>query len=538
MEVGTSQNLYAYKISEDQLSQSVARYPVIIVGAGPVGLAAAIDLAIHDIPVIVLDEATHVCAGSRAICYSRRSLEILGRLGCDEMVLELGLHWNVGRDLRRDRTINKFELPNGEGRKYPAFTNLRQSLLEGILLDRLFELQKQGKDIQIRGKNKVTEIVVADTHSEIEIETPDGPYALKADWLIAADGADSDIRKMLKLGFYGRTFFDHFLVCDVFTKETYPDERWFWFDPPFNQGRSAIMLRQKDNGLRIEYQLGFDTDKTEEAQPERVEKNIRRLLGEGVDFTIDSTSVYTYQCRHLNSFTHGRVLFVGDAAHQVPPFGARGANSGFQDIDNLIWKLHLVITGIAQESLINTYSEERGQAARENFESSARSADFIIPKSKIAGLYREAVLGLSRQCSFAKPMVNSGRQSEPCTYDHSSLNGPDCECLPHVLRPGSPMVDLPLGQRWLSDDISHKFHLLAFNVDVPKLLGASGVVLDATQIQPEQAPEVSEIYLGDADKAVYLLRPDRHVAARWESYDPHGIQYAMNILINQSREIL
>ena len=535
MAAEANENLYPYKVSEDQLSQQIARHPVVIVGAGPVGLAAAIDLAIHDIPVVVLDENTHVCRGSRAICYSRHSLEILGRMGCDKAVLDLGSHWNIGRDLRRDRTINQLEFSSGKDRKYPAFTNLRQSYLERILFDRLAGLQKQGKDIQIRGGNKVIEITMANTHSEIEIETPDGTYALKADWLIAADGSDSDIRKMLNLGFYGRTFFDHFLICDISTTEEYPDERWFWFDPPFNQGRSAILLKQKDNGLRIEYQLGFDTDKIEEARPERIEKNIRHLLGEDVDFIVDSASVYTYQCRHLGSFKHNRVIFVGDSAHQVPPFGARGANSGFQDIDNLIWKLHLVITGTAQECLIDTYNEERGQAARENFESSVRSADFIIPKSKISGSYREAVLGLSRQCVFAKQMVNSGRQSEPCTYDQSSLNGPDKKGLPKGLRPGAPMIDLPLSNGWLSDISSHNFHILAFGIDTPELLGVSGMMVEITQIHVEE-PSVSETYLGEANKAVYLLRPDGHVAARWGEYDPHAIQQVINRFMDQNQE--
>ncbi len=252
------------------------------------------------------------------------------------------------------------------------------------------------------------------------------------------------------------------------------------------------------------------------------------MLGSEVDFKLDSASVYTYQCRRLVDLRLDRVLFAGDAAHQTPPFGARGVNSGIQDVDNLVWKLKLVLNGIAQENLMDTYNEERGQAAKESFESSVRSADFIIPKSKASETYREAVLGLARQCAFAQPMVNSGRQSVPCIYGESSLNGPDDDRLPAALRPGAPALDVPLAEKWLIDLLGNKFILLTLNIAFPHPMAKSEIAIKSIHIRTGPSSEISKQYLGDSKQAVYLIRPDHHIAARWRDYDVSTIQEALN----------
>jgi 3-(3-hydroxy-phenyl)propionate hydroxylase len=146
----------------------------------------------------------------------------------------------------------------------------------------------------------------------------------------------------------------------------------------------VLLHRQADNVWRIDFQLGWDADPVEEKKPENVIPRIKAMLGDEREFELEWVSVYTFQCRRMNRFNHGRVLFVGDAAHQVSPFGARGANSGVQDTDNLVWKLKLVMDGKAPATLLDTYSEERGHAADENILNSTRSTDFITPKSESA----------------------------------------------------------------------------------------------------------------------------------------------------------
>jgi 3-(3-hydroxy-phenyl)propionate hydroxylase len=149
------------------------------------------------------------------------------------------------------------------------------------------------------------------------------------------------------------------------------------------------------------------------------------MLGDDAQFEIEWASVYTFECRRMRSFRHGRVLFAGDAAHLVSPFGARGANSGIQDADNLAWKLDLVLAGQAPERLLDSYDVERVYAADENIRHSTRSTDFITPKSDVSRTFRDAVLGLAKRYPFARALVNSGRLSLPATLSGSSLNTPD-----------------------------------------------------------------------------------------------------------------
>ncbi|MCB1423231.1 MAG: FAD-dependent monooxygenase, partial [Nitratireductor sp.] len=226
--------LYPYVRSADQDAAAPVRHPVIVVGAGPIGLAAAIDLAQQDIPVVVLDDNDKVSFGSRAICFAKRPLEILDRLGCGEVMVEKGVTWNTGKVFFDERKVYEFNLLPEDGHKNPAFINLQQYHFEKFLVDRVRELEAQGKPIEIRGNNRVTAVDAGDDHVSLTIETPDGPYRLEADWMIACDGAGSPIRAMMGLDFVGRVFEDNFLIADVIMDADFPTERWFWFDPPFN----------------------------------------------------------------------------------------------------------------------------------------------------------------------------------------------------------------------------------------------------------------------------------------------------------------
>ena len=238
---------------------------------------------------------------------------------------------------------------------------------------------------------------------------------MHADWLIAADGARSPIRNMLGLECEGQVFHDRFLIADIAMRSGFPAERRFWFDPPFHRNQSALLHRQADDVWRVDFQLGWDADPEEEKKPERIVPRIRAMLGDDAQFEIEWASVYTFQCRRMRSFRHGRVLFAGDAAHLVSPFGARGANSGIQDADNLAWKLELVLAGQAPERLLDSYDAERAYAADENIRHSTRSTDFITPKSEVSRTFRDAVLGLAKRYPFARALVNSGRLSLPAT---------------------------------------------------------------------------------------------------------------------------
>jgi 3-(3-hydroxy-phenyl)propionate hydroxylase len=385
------------------------------------------------VPVLLLDDHEGAGAGSRAICFSKRTLEICKRWGAADPMLSKGVVWNRGKVFRDDRLIYEFNLLPEEGHEFPAFINLQQPYFEKFLHDAILVEQARGAPIEVRGKNRVDAVKPDKNGLTIDVATPDGPYRLQADWLLACDGARSTMRDVMGLGFEGRVFEDNFLIADVRMAADFPIERWFWFEPHFKSGDSALLHKQPDDVWRIDFQLGWNIDRKRELEADRVRARIGAMLGE-VDYELVWTSIYTFQCRRMERFRHGRVIFAGDAAHQVSPFGARGANSGIQDIDNLGWKLKLVLDGLAPERLLDSYSEERVYAADENILNSTRSTDFITPKSAISKIFRNAVLDLAEHLPFARSLVNSGRLSQPCTYERSSLNGPDYAMLPSRAR--------------------------------------------------------------------------------------------------------
>jgi 3-(3-hydroxy-phenyl)propionate hydroxylase len=529
--------IYEYQRSEDQDANPPARRPVVVIGAGPVGLAAAIDLAQQDVPVVVIDDNDKVSFGSRAICFAKRPLEILDRLGCGQPMVDKGVVWDTGRVFRDEGEIYNFNLLPEDGHKRPAFINLQQYYFEEYLVNRAREVQAEGKPLELRGRNKLSAIGQHDDHVTLEIDTPEGSYNLEADWVIACDGANSATRTMLGLDFVGVVFEDNFLIADTIMdpemEKNFPTERWFWFNPPFNRGQSVLLHKQPDNVWRIDFQLGWDINREEEMKPENIKRRVRAMLGDDAKFELEWTSVYTFQCRRMENFRHGRVLFAGDAAHQVSPFGARGANSGLQDTDNLIWKLKLVMDGIAPDSLLDTYDVERVYGADENLLNSTRSTDFITPKSETSTNFRNAVLDLASKYEFARPLVNTGRLSVPCIYDGSALNGPDCAELPQELRPGASAIDAPLGDGWMLDQLGNRFQLLAIGADVPDEVEADGITVEALRIAPDASAQFAARYLGGAKSAVYLMRPDQHVAARWLNYDEGAIKAALKMATGQ-----
>ena len=207
--------------------------------------------------------------------------------------------------------------------------------------------------IDLRWRNKVTGLEQRNDHVVLTIETPDGPYRMRANYVVACDGARSSLRQMVGAEFAGKVFEDQFLIADVRMTAEFPTERWFWFDPPFHAGRSALLHKQPDDIWRIDLQLNPDADPAVEKRPENVRPRIARMLGHD-KFEFEWISLYKFQCRRMEKFIHGRVIFAGDAAHQVSPFGARGANSGLEDAENLAWKLDRVL----QEAVAGSVARE------------------------------------------------------------------------------------------------------------------------------------------------------------------------------------
>ncbi|WP_321886548.1 FAD-dependent oxidoreductase [Paraburkholderia bannensis] len=534
--------------------------PVVVVGAGPVGLATAIDLAQQGINVVLVDDDCTLSTGSRAICFSKRSLDIFDRLGCGERMVEKGVSWNVGKVFRKDELVYTFNLLPETGHHRPAFVNLQQYYVEGFLLERAQALP----NLEIRWKSKVTGIAQRgeprsdDAHVALEIDTPDGPYELLARYVVASDGSRSPVRKLMGLDSHGRTFKDRFLIADVKMEADFPTERWFWFDPPFHPNQSVLLHRQPDNVWRIDFQLGWDADPVLEKTPERVIPRVRALLGPDVKFELEWVSIYTFSCLRMDSFRHGNVLFAGDSAHLVSPFGARGANSGFQDSENLAWKLAMVLEHRAPDALLDTYASEREYAADENIRNSTRSTDFITPKSAVSRVFRDAVLTLAREHPFARQLVNSGRLSVPAVLHESTLNTADEDRFTGQMVPGASCADAPLGDaqgnaQWLLKQLGGRFTGLLFcragsTLDEPTRTALDALangpvplnfvaVIDGEGAVPEGLPAGTTVLrdtqglaaqrYGAQDGAFYLIRPDQHVSARWHRVSAPRVERAL-----------
>ncbi len=504
---------YRRHADQDRAAGDVAEHPVVVVGAGPVGLSLAVDLAQRGHPVVLLDDADRIGEGSRAICFSKRSLEYWDRLGVGERMVDKGVVWSVGRIFHGPSELYQFNLLPEQGHKRPAFINLQQFYAEAYLVDRVEQLPA----ISLRWRNKVTALEQRNDGVLVSITTPEGPYRLHAAYVIACDGARSSLRQMVGAEFAGQVFEDQFLIADVKMTAEFPTERWFWFDPPFHAGRSALLHKQPDDVWRIDLQLRPDADPAAEKRPENVRPRIARMLGHD-KFEFEWISLYKFQCRRMDKFIHGRVIFAGDAAHQVSPFGARGANSGLEDAENLSWKLDRVLRRQSPESLLESYHIERSAAADENIRESTRSTDFMAPSTAQEARLRKAVLALANETEFGKRMVNGGRLSVPTVYD-SPLSTPDSEAWRGGPRPGTSMYDAPIDGGYLTEafiDQGKRFTCLSFgNGGTVEAPDGIGVIRVGGEGGFSERDHLASTRYDAEPGTTYLLRPDGYVAARF-----------------------
>ena len=533
----------------------VKRHAVAIIGGGPVGLAVALGLANHGIPSVLIEADDSVCHGSRAICISRRSLEIIERLGAVGGFLEKGLPWAGGRSFYRDREVLHFTMPQDENQKLPPMVNLAQYHIEQFLLD---AAEKKSELIEIRWQTRVTAIDARADGATLTVATPEGEYCLNTDWVVACDGGRSTIREALGLPLQGTSYEGRYVIVDIALESERPTERLAYFDPSSNPGSTVLVHKQPDNVWRIDYQLRDGEDAEEAVKPENVIPRVQSLLemmGERGDWAPIWITIYKAHALTLERYRHGRVLFGGDAAHLVPIFGVRGANSGIDDADNLAWKLALVVQGLAGESLLDSYSDERVFAAHENLHYGTKSTEFMAPPSFAFALLRDAVLSLAVKHESVRSLINP-RQSSPICYGASPLHM--AAQVPHAFVagpiPGAVLPECPLSivqdgnirEAHLTDLIGPCFTVLRFGEDgaVPAQFAAlqeelqdgalpfKFVAVSAHRDQTnsdhcwDHTGRFRTLY-GAVPGTVYLVRPDGHVLGRWHAASAQDIATAI-----------
>ncbi|WP_175999441.1 FAD-dependent oxidoreductase [Burkholderia stabilis] len=520
------------------------RHRVAIVGGGPVGLAVALGLANHGIRSVLIEADDSVCHGSRAICISRRSLEIIERLGALDDFLRVGLPWTGGRSFYRHDEVLHFTMPQNENQKLPPMVNLAQYHIEQFLLDAAL---RRPELIEIRWQSKVAHVTQQPDGVRLDIDTPLGGYALDADWVVACDGGRSTMRDALGLSLQGTSYEGRYVIVDIALDSDRPTERLAYFDPSSNPGSTVLVHKQPDNVWRIDYQLRDDEDADAAVKPENVIPRVQNLLdmmGERGDWSPIWITIYKANALTLERYRHDRVLFCGDAAHLVPIFGVRGANSGIDDADNVAWKLAYAIRGLASDALLDSYSDERVFATHENLRYGTKSTEFMAPPSFAFELMRKAVLTLAVRHPALRSLINP-RQTSAIAYATSPLNAAERDAFAAGPAPGTVLAECPLmlctalegGTRrgHLTDLVAPRFTAFCFTadgvpdpslVDLERRLQEAPIPFALVTLARHAASRhpacrghdedgrLFDLY-GARDGTVYLVRPDGHVLGRW-----------------------
>jgi 3-(3-hydroxy-phenyl)propionate hydroxylase len=481
-------------------------YPIVIVGGGISGLTTACSLASIGMPCMLLDEDNTVGvrgASSRGICYAQKSLETFKRLGIYERIAAKGVQWSVGRTFAGHDEVYSFNLREQSAYSFseqPPFINIQQFYIEGFLVERLMELGVT----DLRWQSRVTAFEQHDQFAQLSVETPAGSYAIKARYVIDATGLHSQFRDWCGVTVQRKAGDDRWCIADVRFKEHPPVERHTWIEAPFNENRAVWQHLMADDVWRLDYQMAPDCDMKDVAREEVVRERLKRQFGSDVECEIVWVGPYAYRSECLDEMRSGRVFFVGDSAHVVSPFGARGGNTGLQDGDNLAWKLAAVLRGLAGESLLDTYHSERHEAAQENVKVTNRTARFLRPADGIERVFRDAVIALAKRYAFARPLVNTGRMSVANTYTrHSNDN------LPSIINIQNVQLD----------GVSLSEHILrAQGRLLIVLLGGLQAAVDERIVQVHHAKDAAQFAaaccLSDtASPQFVVIRPDSYLAA-------------------------
>jgi 3-(3-hydroxy-phenyl)propionate hydroxylase len=535
-----------------ELDGIAARHPVVIVGAGPIGMTAALALARYGVRSVLIDRKDTFNDGSRAICIARPSMHILERIGTVAPFLEKALGWRFGRSYYRGEQIFRLEMPHPPSEKYLPRYNLQQQYIEKFLHDAVAACDL----IDMRWQSEFAEIECRADGASLDISSPAGDYRLDADYVLAADGARSPIRSQLGLRMKGDNYEGRYVIADIRMDHDFPTERRAFFDPSGNPGGTVLIHKQPDDIWRVDYQLREGESEQDALKEENIRARVGAILtdiGHTKPWELEWWSIYSANTLCLDDYRHGRVFFIGDSAHIVPIFGVRGLNNGLADADNISWKLAAVLRGEADDKLLDSYSPERRGATLEVFANATKSTRFMTPPTRGWRLAREAALSLSLKHEFPRALANP-RQMQPYTYSKSPLTRYACRDADFSSGPpcgsASPNAKLPddsflLGRAGdgmtailFCDGLpnAEQTALLERLGELDKRFVALLILCQGTASQTgaiaDANGEIARLF-GAQPGTLYLLRPDLHIAGRWKAIVPHEVLHTASICLGK-----
>jgi 3-(3-hydroxy-phenyl)propionate hydroxylase len=374
--------------------------PVLIAGAGPVGMTTALALHARGVPATILeaDPTDRDRSGSRAIYVHGTTLHTLERVhpGLGEAMVEEGLVWPTRRTCWRGKEVFRrtYDNPGGDGR-FPHFTSLPQERTEAYMHEALDEA-----GIEIHWESAV-EAVDAGPEG-VRVETADG-REWETPYLVGADGGGSTVRKEIGAAFEGDQSENAFIIADVDEigdeADRLPLERLFHYDDPRVGGRN-VMLVPFTGGWRLDIQCIDGDDPEELCTDERMREFTRAVMGDGYADNVTWVSSYRFLQVMADRFVddHRRVLLAGEAAHLLAPFGARGMNSGIADADEAASAIAVAYRArsdaVARDE-VELYAARRERAAEYNLAAAGQALEYLQGDNPATVLRKEAAASLA-----------------------------------------------------------------------------------------------------------------------------------------------
>lgn len=552
------------------MSQPVARRThVLIVGAGPTGLALACDLRSRGIDVVVIDKATVPATTSRALGLQPRGAEILARLGALKDLPEKAIHPPALTISVGERRLVRIDVSKPAGDTMPGLLVIGQSEIEARLRARLAEL-----GCEVNWGSELLVIESQGSHVNAMVRSENGDTVIGADWLVGCDGAHSRARKLAGISFEGAAFAERFILADVRLDWQRPaTEPAVWlhrdgilaaFPLPGNVWRIMAELRTDDD-----IEVDESGSPSEPATRDLLYRFFHNRVGDR-NLRIGEMkwrSVFRFHRRLASTYRQGRILLAGDAAHIHSPFGGQGMNTGLGDAYNLGWKLAMVIRGRSTEALLDTYEAERRPIAADVLATTTTNTSLLLGNTLVNRVVRDFLFlpalripAMRRKMAQKASQLNVSYAGGPLARrtllsrlasivrprPATGARGPNAACSIHPQRKPTTLAEqvrsnwalLEFGAAGAASKCAAAVRArLGKDVRVIRILPSgqaiTGIGLEgADVVLQDHCASIGEAYRRGRGETV-LMRPDGHLAWTGSQADSDGLRKWLTLALGE-----